>query len=74
MTNHVHISKGNPCSNATKVWLTKGGGCFIANNNGRIPETDFRKILKLIKKIIFISFQKGRIIMELTKSNFTVNL
>ena len=50
---HVHVSKGNPCANATKVWLTKGGGCFIANNNGRIPETDLRKILRLIKNHYF---------------------
>lgn len=25
---HVHISKGNPTGNATKVWITKSGKCY----------------------------------------------
>ncbi|MGN0987043.1 MAG: DUF4160 domain-containing protein [Otoolea sp.] len=29
---HVHISKGKPSQNATKVWLTRSGGCIMANN------------------------------------------
>jgi len=29
---HVHISKGKPTGNSTKVWITKQWLCMIANN------------------------------------------
>ncbi len=45
---HVHISKGNPQGNATKVWLTKNGGCVVANNNSQIPKSDLSSIMKTI--------------------------
>lgn len=45
---HVHISKGNPHGNATKIWLTKTGGCIIANNNSKIPKSDLTDIMKTI--------------------------
>ncbi len=34
---HVHIVKGIPASNATKVWITKAGKCLLCNNNSQIP-------------------------------------
>lgn len=37
---HVHISKGRPTPNATKVWLTALGGCIVANNSSKIPQHD----------------------------------
>ena len=30
---HVHISQGSPQANATKVWITRNGKCYLANNN-----------------------------------------
>lgn len=27
---HVHVAKGAPRPNATKIWLTKSGGCILA--------------------------------------------
>ena len=27
---HVHVSKGRPTPNATKIWLTRTGGCIVA--------------------------------------------
>jgi len=30
------------------IWLTKSGGCIIANNNSKIPEKQLRKILDII--------------------------
>ena len=33
---HVHISKGSPVPNSTKVWLTRAGGCIVANNKSNI--------------------------------------
>lgn len=45
---HVHISKGRPTVKATKIWLTKSGGCLIANNNGRIPTNELNKLLEIL--------------------------
>lgn len=35
---HVHISKGKPSPNGTKIWLTKKGGCILAHNGSQIPK------------------------------------
>ena len=50
---HIHISKGDPQTNATKIWLTKSGKCIVANNNSNIPEKDLRKLLKSIETNFF---------------------
>ena len=50
---HVHVTKGNPHGNSTKIWLTKGGECCVARNKGKIPEKDLRNILKMIKNHYF---------------------
>lgn len=34
---HVHICKGKPTSNATKMWITSAGG-VITINSSRIPK------------------------------------
>ncbi len=46
---HVHVSKGSPTSNATKIWITRNGKCLIANNNSRIPERTLRNIIRIIE-------------------------
>lgn len=45
---HIHISKGNPTSNSTKIWLTKSGGTIVANNKSNVPMNDLKKILKVV--------------------------
>ena len=50
---HVHISKGNPTSNSTKVWITQSGGCILANNSSRIPEKDLRRLMRAIEVNFF---------------------
>ncbi|MCL2095708.1 MAG: DUF4160 domain-containing protein [Oscillospiraceae bacterium] len=45
---HVHISKGRPMPNSTKIWITSEGGCIIANNNGRIPRRELNELLEII--------------------------
>lgn len=45
---HVHIGKGKPVPNATKVWLTKAGGCIVANNSSKIPERELNEILEIV--------------------------
>ena len=55
---HVHVSKGNPDVNSTKLWLTKAGGCIEANNNSRIPRTKLNKIKEIISDNHFYICQK----------------
>ena len=50
---HVHISKGKPSSNSTKVWITKSGGCILGHNKGRIPEKDLKYIMGIITSNYF---------------------
>ena len=45
---HVHISRKRPKKNATKVWLTKAGGCVLANNNSRIPANELNGIMEIV--------------------------
>jgi len=46
---HVHISQGNPSGNATKVWITRTGKCYLCHNNSKIPEKTLRNIMRLIE-------------------------
>ena len=46
---HIHITAGKPSTNATKIWLTRNGGCIVANNMGRIPQRDLNNLLKIIE-------------------------
>ena len=50
---HVHVFKGKPLKNSTKVWLTKRGGCILANNNSKIPSKDLNNILDVITSNYF---------------------
>ena len=45
---HVHISKGIPSQNSTKIWITKNGGCIVANNISRIPQKELNDLLETI--------------------------
>lgn len=51
---HVHIAKGQPNANATKIWLTGNGGCIVANNNGRIPEKELHELMDIIQAQYFL--------------------
>ena len=46
---HVHIAKGKPTENATKVWITSAGKCIVANNKSRIPGHVLRNIIRMIE-------------------------
>ncbi len=46
---HVHVSEGKPSPNATKIWITRSGGCLLQNNNSAIPEKQLRAIMKIIE-------------------------
>ncbi|MBR3861725.1 MAG: DUF4160 domain-containing protein [Oscillospiraceae bacterium] len=46
---HVHVHPGAPTRNATKIWITQSGKCYLCNNNSRIPEAKLRNIMRLIE-------------------------
>jgi len=46
---HVHVSQGRPERDATKIWLTRGGGCCLAHNRGNIPSHVLRNIMDIIE-------------------------
>jgi hypothetical protein len=50
---HVHIGIVEASPNTTKVWLTKGGGCMLANNVGKIPKSDLNELLEFIQANYF---------------------
>lgn len=45
---HVHVSKGVPAEKATKLWITKAGGCVVAHNNSRIPQHELNNLMQMI--------------------------
>lgn len=51
---HVHIAKGKPTPNATKVLLTKAGGCILANNGSNIPRKELNELLEFISAQFFL--------------------
>ena len=46
---HVHVCQGAPSGNATKVWITRAGKCYLCHNNSRIPDRVLSNILKIIE-------------------------
>jgi hypothetical protein len=46
---HVHIALGAPTANATKVWITKAGKCYLANNKSNIDPRTLRNMMKIIE-------------------------
>lgn len=46
---HVHIAEGKPVSNATKVWITKAGKCYLCNNNSKIDKKTLKNIIDIIE-------------------------
>ena len=57
---HIHISKGKLSQNSTKIWLTKTGGCIIANNKSNIPKYELNKLLDVISKHYFLIISKWK--------------
>lgn len=49
-----------PTSNSTKVWITKSGGCIIANNNSKIPDKDLRELLETVANNYFYIIRKWK--------------
>ena len=50
----MHIAKGKLTQNSTKIWLTKAGGCIVANNKSKISEKELNKLLDIISRHYFL--------------------
>ena len=57
---HVHVVKGKPSPNTTKVWLTRSGKCIVANNASKIPQSDLNELLDIISAQFFMICQKWK--------------
>lgn len=57
---HVHISEGKPNPNATKIWITRSGGCLLQNYNSSIPERQLRAMMKIIEARSFEIIKKWK--------------
>ena len=57
---HVHIARGKPVPNATKIWLTSAGHCVVANNGSHIPQNDLNELLEIISAQFFLICAKWR--------------
>ncbi len=57
---HVHVSEGKPSPNATKIWITRSGGCLLQNNNSAIPEKQLRAIMKILEARSFEIVRMGK--------------
>lgn len=51
---HVHISKGKPSPNSTKIWLTQKGGCIVADNGSQIPKQELNQLTVFISAQFFL--------------------
>ena len=47
-------------ANSTKVWLTKSGGCILANNNSHIPEKELNRLFEIIPLYYFKIISKWK--------------
>lgn len=47
---HVHVAKGIPSGDATKIWITQTGHCILCHNRSKIPVNILNKIMRLIEK------------------------
>ena len=57
---HVHIARGKPVPNATKIWLTSAGHCVVANNGSHIPQNNLNELLEIISAQFFLICAKWR--------------
>ena len=46
---HVHVSEGQPSANATKIWITSKGKCYLAHNKSNIPKATLKNIMRIIE-------------------------
>ena len=47
-------------SNSTKVWITKSGGCIVANNRSKIPQQELNQLVEIISLNYFKIISKWK--------------
>ena len=57
---HVHVAKGKPTPTATKIWLTKSGGCILANNGSKISNKELNELMEFISAQFFLICAKWK--------------
>ena len=57
---HVHISKGKPTPNTSKVWLTRSGKCLLASNGSHIPKNELNELMEIISAQFFFICSKWK--------------
>ena len=57
---HVHVAKGKPTPNATKIWLTKSGGCIVASNGSKISNKELNELMEFISAQFFLICAKWK--------------
>lgn len=45
---HVHVGE-QASPNATKIWITSAGKCYLCHNKSRIPDVILRDIMRVIE-------------------------
>ncbi|MCD7755506.1 MAG: DUF4160 domain-containing protein [Firmicutes bacterium] len=45
---HVHVAQ-TASPNATKIWITSTGKCYLCHNRSQIPERTLRDIMRVIE-------------------------
>lgn len=45
---HVHVAKGRPTPDATKIWLTRNGGCLLASNGSGLNQRDLANVMDFV--------------------------
>lgn len=46
---HVHVCESVPSPAATKIWITRNGGCLLCHNKSKIPDRQLRIIMQTIE-------------------------
>lgn len=46
---HVHVCQGSPNGNATKIWITRAGKCYLCHNHSQIPSHTLHNIMRIIE-------------------------
>ncbi|MBR6080958.1 MAG: DUF4160 domain-containing protein [Treponema sp.] len=57
---HVHVSKGKPSANSTKIWISSAGKCSVANNKSQIPVKTLDNIVRLIETQYMLVFSRWK--------------
>ena len=57
---HVHVAKGKPTPNATKIWLTRSGGGILAGNGSKISDKELNELMDFISAQFFLICSKWK--------------